>query len=372
MQNSLVPEGFNDDVSEQARTEHKYKNIIINHFQLHGYELVKTPLIEFENQDNVSNSFKIKVKKGEKNLIIRDDITLQITRLSSARLLKKARPLKLCYYGEVVRKKGSMLRPERQFLQIGAECIGASSNDVDVEMIELAYSVLSLVGIKDISFEISSKIFLDKLYKSLSSYKQFERIKELIRLKDLDGALNLIDKQHHKYLRDIFLCTGNYFDKKNELDRLKIDSSNTLEIENIKHIIETFSLNNKKAKIFLDFSEVDDKNYHNSIRFGIFADNVRGEIARGGRYIADNQANFEKATGFTCYMDTIIRASSSKEQNKKIMIPFSSSTKKKKQLIKQGYIILTHFDNKENIEKRAKEQNCQFYFENNKIKSLEK
>ena len=62
-------------------------------------------------------------------------------------------PFKLCYYGEVVRKNGTMLRPERQFLQIGAECIGENSFLADVEILELAYKSLSLVGIKDITLE---------------------------------------------------------------------------------------------------------------------------------------------------------------------------------------------------------------------------
>ena len=118
MPDNLLPEGFKDEVSNQAAIEHKYKNKIIDLFQSYGYELVKTPLIEFVDKINKINTLKIKVKKDQKELSLRDDITMQIARLSSTRLSKKPRPLKICYYGEVVRDKGSMLRPERQFLQI--------------------------------------------------------------------------------------------------------------------------------------------------------------------------------------------------------------------------------------------------------------
>ena len=52
-----------------------------------------------------NNSFQIQVNKKERKLIIRDDITLQVVRLSLARFFQKPRPLKLCYYGEVVRRK---------------------------------------------------------------------------------------------------------------------------------------------------------------------------------------------------------------------------------------------------------------------------
>ena len=41
-----------------------------------------------------------------------------------------------------------------------------------------------------------------------------------------------------------------------------------------------------------------------------------------------------------------------------------------KQLIEKGYVIVTHFGEAKNIKKKAKEHNCQFYLNNNNIKSL--
>ena len=52
MENSIIPEGFKDDVSSQVTTEHKFKNIIIEHFQSNGFKLVKTPLIDGINTRN--------------------------------------------------------------------------------------------------------------------------------------------------------------------------------------------------------------------------------------------------------------------------------------------------------------------------------
>ena len=54
-----------------------------------------------------------------------------------------------------------MLRPERQFLQVGAECIGESSCLADVEMLDLAYQALKTVGIKNISIDLSSSDFIN-------------------------------------------------------------------------------------------------------------------------------------------------------------------------------------------------------------------
>ena len=371
MPDNLLPEGFKDEVSNQAAIEHKYKNKIIDLFQSYGYELVKTPLIEFADQINKINTLKIKVKKDQKELSLRDDITMQIARLSSSRLSKKPRPLKICYYGEVVRDKGSMLRPERQFLQIGAECIGENSYSADVEMIELAYNALSSVGIKSISIELSSKVFLDKLYELIRSLPELDKLKSFIRKKDINGALKLLENKHHEYVNNIFSCTGNLFDKKKKLDKLKVDKKNISEINNIINIYDIFISKYPDANFFLDLTEIDDKNYHNSLRFTIFADNVRGEIARGGRYISNNSNSEENATGFTCYMDTILRASSNIEKTNKIMIPFDILNNKKQELITQGFIIETYFGELNNIKKTAIKKNCQSYLVDNQIIKLD-
>ena len=63
MTNSLLPPGFKDEVSDLAGIEHKYKNKIINLFQINAYKLVKSPLVEYSNNLNSSNALKIKVKK---------------------------------------------------------------------------------------------------------------------------------------------------------------------------------------------------------------------------------------------------------------------------------------------------------------------
>ena len=44
---SLIPEGFKDHVDFNTNVEHEYKNKIINIFISNGFDLVKTPLVEF-------------------------------------------------------------------------------------------------------------------------------------------------------------------------------------------------------------------------------------------------------------------------------------------------------------------------------------
>ena len=369
MQNNIIPGGFKDDVSSHVAAEHRFKNIIIDCFQSNGFDLVKTPLIEHYKVDVDENVFKIITNKKEKKLNIRDDITLQVARLSQTRLLNKKKPLKLCYYGEVVRKKGTMLRPERQFLQIGAETIGENNFLADVEMIELAFTSLNLVGIKNITIEISSRIFYDKFLNQIKNSKRKKEIERLIKLKDLRGLLNITDKKDHNYLKNLFSCTGNYSDKKNNMKSLGIDKSTSSEILNIDNIITNFSYK-KHVNIFLDLCEIDDKNYHSGARFTIFAENVRGEIARGGRYFIESLDKRNTATGFTCYMDSILRATSLKLAKKKILVPFNLSKTKVKDLMNKGYSLVRNITDIKITKKLAIDQNCQFYFLNNSVNRI--
>ena len=368
---SLLPPGFSDEVSDKAAIEHKYKNTIINLFQNNGYKLVKTPLIEYAKDSNHKNILKIRTKTKQKEIIIRDDITLQISRISN-RLLREPRPIKLCYYGEVVRDKGSMLRPERQFLQVGAECIGENSYFADVEMLELAYKSLKLVGVKDITIELSSRLFLNKIYSFVKSDEKLRKIKLLVKRKDLSNLKKIISAKYKKQLENIFSCTGNFSNKKNQLKKLVFDKSSKNEINNLININKVFLKKFPNTNFFLDLTETDDKNYHNGIRFTIFAENVRGEIARGGRYISKNNNLKENATGFTCYMDTILRSSSKNEKFKKILVPFSISSQKKSELIKKKYVVETYFGNEKNLKKKAIEKTFESYLRNNKIVSLRK
>ena len=63
----------------------------------------------------------------------------------------------------------------------------------DVEMMELAYSSLNLVGIKDITIEISSRVFFDKFINLIKIFKfKKDEIKRLIKIKRFKRLLKII------------------------------------------------------------------------------------------------------------------------------------------------------------------------------------
>ena len=366
---SLIPEGFKDHVDFNTNVEHEYKNKIINYFISNGFDLVKTPLVEFY-ENNSNNCFFIDSKKKERKLFIRDDITPQIIRVVSSRFKNKIRPIKLCYYGEVIRKKGSMLRPERQFLQVGSEIIGSESVLADIEVINLAYKSLKEIGIKNITIELTSKIFLEEIFSKITENNSLKKLKTFIKQKDKKNSLTLVkNKNDRLLLESLFDLTGNFYKLINKINNLKISDIIKTEIQNIKKITNNINLKTSDQIIF-DFTEFDNKNYHDGIKFTFFAKNVRGEIASGGRYKLINNLKEESAVGFTCFMDTVLRASSFENMSKKILIPYATKDSIKSKLIKKNYIIYSFYGDSSDIRIFAKKYFCTHIYENNKIKKI--
>src|SRR6267142_143966 len=76
-------------------------------------------------------------------------------RIAATRLAHRARPLRLSYAGQVLRVKGSEMRPERQVGQAGAELIGAEGPAADVESIAVAGEALQAVGVPHLSVDLT-------------------------------------------------------------------------------------------------------------------------------------------------------------------------------------------------------------------------
>ncbi len=366
----LVPAGFRDSLNFDASIEHKYKNSIINYFRDNGFTLIKTPLVEFsKNLDH--NTLTLKTTKKNDQLSIRNDITPQIIRIASSRLANKIRPLKLCYYGEVVRKMGTILRPERQFQQVGAEIIGSESYKADVEIINLAYETLKKIGVKNIVIEITAPFFLDRLLKKITNKDLKNKLKKYIKLKDINSCLKLLKKNElYNSFKTLHLCSGSIQTKKKYISKLNkiIGFSNEVErLVKIANLIKT----SKNDSLNVDFFDIQkNKNYYKGIKFTFFAKNVRGEIAGGGRYNLKYGSNSETAIGYTCYMDTILRSSSLINQNKKILIAFNTSDKIKQKLINKGYNLFKIFEDNIDIKKEAKKFGIKYYLKSNIVRRI--
>ena len=159
---ALLPEGLHDDLPPGAGHEAETIERLVRHFAGYGYERVKPPLVEFEDSllsgpgaGLARHMFRLMDPISQRMMGLRPDITPQVARIATTRLAGRARPLRLCYSGQVLRVRGSQLRPERQFAQAGAELIGAGSTEADAEVVLLAAEALAAVGVAGLTVDLT-------------------------------------------------------------------------------------------------------------------------------------------------------------------------------------------------------------------------
>src|SRR5439155_655276 len=120
------------------------------------------PLVEFEETllsgagtATASDTFRLMDPISHRMVGVRADMTPQIARIAASRMSHMPRPLRLSYAGQVLRVKGSEMRPERQIGQAGAELIGAEGPAADVEAVAVAAEALQAVGVPHLSVDLT-------------------------------------------------------------------------------------------------------------------------------------------------------------------------------------------------------------------------
>ena len=156
--NDLLPEGFKVLLPNNAEKEEFLSRKILDILNKHGYLLVKTPLLEYEDNksspstlqlENINHEpFILMEPSTKKILVIRPDITPQIAKLASTKLSHIRRPIRLMYSGEVLRNAKNLYQSDRQYQQIGAELIGAPYNKGLLEIIQLIKKIINKLKIK--------------------------------------------------------------------------------------------------------------------------------------------------------------------------------------------------------------------------------
>ncbi|MBL6664267.1 MAG: ATP phosphoribosyltransferase regulatory subunit [Rickettsiales bacterium] len=294
----LLPDGFCDLIFEEAENKFREKNLVLEHFLASNFRMIETSLVEFLDKSTLyDDAFCALDAKSGKNLVFRNDITLQIERLLKSRLKSYDLPIKLCYCGSVLSNKALNFNGQRQQTQIGIEIIGCSKEESDIEVIKTTLEAVSRIGKENVLIEISLP---DLLNKFLEEVQLKEGLKE-------DLATAILNKNISK-IREIF---GNKPQAIEDLilknDDLEGNINNFSSNYNSPVISEELAkaqklhdllTDNFNCSIAFDLFGDHKSSYHNSTSFNIFADNLTNLIARGGRY----QIGGVDAVGSTIYI----------------------------------------------------------------------
>lgn len=376
---ALLPEGLHDTLANEAEHEALVVEKLRLCFAGYGYERVVPPLVEFEEsllsgpgKAQSRNMFRVMDPVSQRMMAVRNDMTGQVARIARTRLGTMPRPLRLSYSGEVLRVRGTQLRPEREFKQAGVELVGSDSVEAYVEIILLAHDALTSVGVKNLSIDLTMPLLVPAICAGLGlDAERTTFVRHALNVKDM-GALKELDGKIGEISRALLAASGSAHKALEMINALPLKDEAAAICAELNHVIGRLNVVAPDLKITIDPGEYSGFEFQSGIGFSLFAEGVRGELGRGGRYLVgqDVKKESEPATGFSLYLDSLMRALSPIAPSKKIYIPFGTDLDELAALRARGFRTVGGLEEIDTLETEAARLGCTYVWMNNEIKEI--
>ena len=185
---SKAPRGTKDVTPRESYKWHYIENLIKEECMNFGYREVRVPVFEHtevfergvgDTTDVVQKEMYTFEDKGGRSITLRPEGTSGVVRcFLENNLFADAQPTKMYYLLSCYRYEKPQAGRLREFHQFGVESFGSPSSSIDAEVISLAMSVLTKLGLKDLQIYINSigcpecrKTYNEKLIEYFSQYK---------------------------------------------------------------------------------------------------------------------------------------------------------------------------------------------------------
>lgn len=138
----------------------------LNLFTIYNYYEIKTPIIEqtevflksVGNETDIVSKEMYRFKdQGQRDICLRPEGTACIARaIASNKLYAIEKVQRLWYLGPMFRYERPQNGRQRQFHQLGLECIGSETPIADIEVINIAHNLLQRLEVEDYHLQINS------------------------------------------------------------------------------------------------------------------------------------------------------------------------------------------------------------------------
>ena len=366
---SLLPAGIQDVLPPDAAHEAAVAARLLDVFASHGYERVKPPLVEFEDgllsgtgAALANQTFRLMDPISQRMMAVRSDVTPQVARIAQGRLNRAPRPLRLSYAEDILRVRGTELRAERQFGQVGYELIGAEGAAADAEVILLAIEGLSALELGPLSVDLNAPTLVTSLLDALSLAAETQhRLREALDHKDA-AEVERCAGTAAPLFRALFAATGPAERALERLSRIALPDAARREADALRAVAGIL-LTREIPGLSLTVDPVEHRGfeYQTGVSFSVFGIDVRQELGRGGRYEINGVAGIvEPATGCTLYMDELIGALGGASPATRVYQPYGTDVEMGARLRAEGYVTVAGLASVEDIVAEARRLNCGF------------
>ncbi len=295
-----IPSGVVQFFEPISSLRREVEGKILRLFKDRGYQEIITPTFVYE--DSVSEFlfeplknklFKIVDRTSGQTMILRADITLQITQ--AVLLGDFDMPMRVCYSQNVYRDIKEHQGQKREFKQTGVELFGIKEADADREVISLAIDSMKLFGLEDLHVKISDTNIIENLINEYSlDTQKADKLRKLVYSKNLsDIKKGEFPEELKNKIEYINAMSGPVSNKSIDFEAHRL----AREIKDIYSDID----------VFCDLFYCEYPTYHYGITFEIYSGNKK--LVVGGRYgnITKKLGKYIPATGFAINLDELVQ-----------------------------------------------------------------
>jgi ATP phosphoribosyltransferase regulatory subunit len=375
----LLPTGLIDALPPDAERDSLAAERALNLLAAYGYQQVSPPLLEFEEsflsgagEPVARETFRIMDPASQRMLVLRSDMTPQISRIAASRLGNVPRPLRLCYIGQVLRVSGGRPGAERQLRQAGAELIGSSRPEADAEIILLAAAALRAIGVQRVAVDLNvphmassaavAAGLIDSVTQEFLDALDRKDISEIVRVapKAADLLGKLID------------AGGDADSALSSIDKVQLDDGSAKRVNKLRTIVDLVRRETPDLSLTIDYVEHRGFDYYSDVAFSLFAKGRLGELGRGGRYQAPvregGDPHGEPAVGFSLFMSAVGQAAQHQVPPSRVFLPYGINMMKARHEIRlAGCVAVSGLDPNLDPYQEAKRLECQGLWHGGKI-----
>lgn len=291
-----TPEGTRDLLFSSCRALRQTENAIRSALEGCGFSEIITPAVEYfdvfaQANPELDQEQMLKViDRSGRICVVRPDNTTPIARIAATRLTDTALPVRLYYSQKVFRSVAAGQGHKGEFLQVGAELIGADGLEADKDILSAAFAALAGAGADSFRIELGHAEIYKALIKELGAdAAAAEGIRRLIENKSFAALGDALAPYGERPAAKALRAMPQLFGGIEVLDEVEALTGNVRvlgAVSYLRRLYRALDAAGCGSRIMLDLGLVHEMDYYTGVMFRGYIGGAGAAILSGGRYNA--------------------------------------------------------------------------------------
>ena len=285
----LLPDHLADVLPSEARHIEELRRLALDGARRFGYELVMPPLLEHleslltgTGSSLELQTFKLVDQLSGRSLGLRADTTPQAARID-AHLLNRPGVTRLCYCGPVLHTRPDGPYATREPLHFGAELFGHDGLEADLEVLQLALTVLAQSDVGQVSVDLGDARLVKAVLAGVDLDASLRQsIHQALATKDVTSLQALVKTLPAPVGQALLQLPTLYGDVSVLAQAQTVLAAWPQAVQALQQL--QWLASHLEVPVTVDLADLRGYAYYSGARFAIYVPGASDALVRGGRY----------------------------------------------------------------------------------------